>query len=247
MRKIVCLCVCAVVVSVFATATANEVLFVNEKGETNCPETLATTAQMAANEAALLTAEQKAEAAAAAAQEGTNLVRDVIRDITANELVVWRFGYTDAFGVAVLLDPEAELYISAFQPLDTKDANGRNGFRLDYRLHNSQSVETKPMVKWNTTIEGGTKVLGELPEAQVGEPVSKGTVTDENGKMWYEYSLTFYADQSQTGFFIIDLTADDAAGDGWVFDLPNGVKGGRTGTFKFGSDTLEFVGGLCME
>ena len=103
------------------------------------------------------------------------------------------------------------------------------------------------MVKWNTTIKGGTKVLGELPEAQVGEPVSKGTVTDENGKMWYEYSLTFYADQSQTGFFIIDLTADDAAGDGWVFDLPNGVKGGRTGTFKFGSDTLEFVGGLCME
>lgn len=236
-----------VVVSVFATTTSNEVLFIDHEGRVNRPETLATTAQMAANEAAILTAEQKAEAAEAAAREGTNLIQDVIRDITANELVIYRQGYTDAFGVAVVLDPDAELVISKFTCLDIKDDKGRSGYTLEYRLHNSQSVTVKPSVKWNTTIDGGTKLFGTLPQDQVGEPVSQGTFVDENGKSWYMYSLTFYAEQDKSGFFLINLTADDAAGDGWTFDLPNGVKGGRTVTFQFGSQVLEFVGGLCLE
>jgi hypothetical protein len=230
----------------FSQPVTNEVLFVNEKGETNRPETLATTAQMAANKAAILTAEQKAAAAEAAAREGTNLVRDLIRDITANELVIYRYGYTDAFGVAVTLDPNAELVISEFQPLDTLDGEGRQGFRMVYRLHNTQSVAVKPTVKWGASLEGGRESFAALPSAQVAEPIAKGIETDADGKDWWAYELTFYAPQGSSGFYVINLSADDASGDGWVFDLPNGVKGGRTGTVQFGSQTLEFVGGLCV-
>ena len=233
-------------VAVFATTT-NEVLFVNEKDEVNRPGVLATTAQMAANKAAILTAEQKAEAAEAAAREGTNLIQDVIRDITSNELKVWRFGYTDAFGVAVVLDPTAQLHISAFDPLDERDSAGRQGFYMEYQLHNSQPVATKPAVKWGSTIAGGTAAFDALPADQVMEPISMGVVTDKDGKEWYKYKLTFYAPQGTMGFYIIDLTPDDAAGNGWTFDLPNGIKGGRNGKFMFGTVELEFVGGLCME
>lgn len=229
------------------SVTTNEVLYVNEKGEVNRPETLATTAQMAANEAALLTAEQKAEAAAAAAKEGTNLVQDIIRDITANELVIYRQGYTDAFGVAVTLDPGAELYISDFKVLDTTDSGGRSGFKMVYRLHNTQQITTKPTVKWGTSLAGGRESFAALPEAQVVEPVARGLVTDGDGKDWWEFELTFYAPQGTSGFYVINMTTDDAAGDGWTIDLPNGVKNGRTGTFQFGSETLEFVGGICLQ
>lgn len=236
----------ALCMTAFGQATTNEVLFVNEKGEVSRPETLATTAQMAANEAAILTAEQKAAAAEAAAREGTNLVQGLIRDITANELTIYRYGYTDAFGVAVVLDPNAELVISEFEPLDTVDGEGRQGFRMVYRLHNSQAVATKPTVKWGATLSGGSESFAALPAAQVSEPVSKGIETDADGKDWWAYELTFYAPQGSSGFYVINLTADDAAGDGWTFDLPNGVKGGRTATVQFGSQTLEFVGGLCV-
>ena len=126
--------------AVFGEAVTNEVLFVDEKGEVNRPETLATTADMAANKTAILTAEQKAAAAAAAAREGTNLVQDIIRDITANELVVYRSGYTDAFGVLVIIDPDAKLIITDFEILDEMDADGRTAYRLTDALENSQSV-----------------------------------------------------------------------------------------------------------
>ena len=230
----------------FGEATTNEVLFVDGEGNVNRPETLATTAQMAANKVAILTAEQKAAAAEAAAREGTNLVRDLIRDITANELVIYRQGFTDAFGVAVIIDPNAELVVSSFKPLDTIDNEGRQAFELEYRLFNSQAISTKPIVKYAPTIANGRDGLEPLPASQVSEPVGMGTETDENGKVWHKSRIVFHATQGTSGFFIINLTADDAAGDGWTFDLPHGVKGGLTIDWPFGSRTLEFVGGLCM-
>ena len=235
-----------VVVSIFATTT-NEVLFVNEKGEVNRPETLATTADMAANATAILTAEQKAAAAEAAAREGTNLVQDIIRDITANELVVYRFGYTDAFGVLVVIDPDAKLIITEFEILNEVDEEGRNAFRLTYALKNSRSVDVKPEVKWHSSVSAGRDAFAALPPEQVGEPVAGGAYTDKEGVVFnYTYTIKFYAHTDKSGFFIVNLTADDAAGDGLAFDLPNGVTGGFTGDIYFGNTLLNFKGGVLM-
>ena len=64
----------AVGVSILATTTlgsvaTNKVLMVDEKGNVNEPAALATTADMAANKAALITAEEKAAAAEFAARK----------------------------------------------------------------------------------------------------------------------------------------------------------------------------------
>lgn len=234
--------------AVFGEVTTNQVLFVNEKGEVNRPETLATTADMAANKAAILTAEQKAEAAEAAAREGTNLIQDVIRDIAANELVVYRHGYTDAFGVLVVIDPDAQLVITEFEVLDETDSEGRNAFRLTYALKNSQSVAVKPEVKWRSSLEAASADFAALPSAQVGEPVAGGAYTDGAGVVFnYTYTIKFYAPTDKSGFFIVNLTADDAAGDGYAFDMPNGVTGGFSGDVDFGSKVLTFTGGILTE
>ena len=233
--------------AVFGEAVTNEVLFVDEKGEVNRPETLATTADMAANKTAILTAEQKAAAAAAAAREGTNLVQDIIRDITANELVVYRSGYTDAFGVLVIIDPDAKLIITDFEVLDEMDADGRTAFRLTYALKNSQSVAVKPEVKWSASLEGGREAFATLPPEQVGEPVAGGTYTDKDGiEYGFSYTVKFYAPTGKSGFYVVNLTADDAAGDGQTFDLPNGVTGGFSGDIYFGNALLNFKGGILM-
>ena len=231
--------------AVLGEVTTNEVLFVDQQGNVNRPETLATTADMAANATAILTAEQKAAAAAAAAREGTNLVQDIIRDITANELVVYRFGYTDAFGALVVIDPDAKLTITKFEVLDETDAEGRMAFRLTYALKNSQSVMEKPEVKWRSSLDSGDYAV--LPPDQVGEPVAGGSHVDKDGiEYGYTYAVKFYAPTGKSGFFIVNLTADDAAGDGMTFDMPNGVTGGYTGEIYFGSALLEFKGGVLM-
>ena len=235
-----------VVVSIFATTT-NEVLFVDQAGNVNRPEAIATTADMAANKTAILTAEQKAAAAEAAAREGTNLVQDIIRDITANELVVYRFGYTDAFGVLVVIDPDAQLVITEFEILNEVDEEGRNAFRLTYALKNSQSVDVKSEVKWRSSLDKGSVDFAALPPEQVGEPVAGGSYTDKDGiEYGYTYTVKFYAPTDKSGFFIVNLTADDAAGDGLAFDLPNGVTGGYTGDIYFGNALLNFKGGVLM-
>jgi hypothetical protein len=237
-----------VVVSVFATTT-NEVLFVDQEGNVSRPEVLATEAQLAANAAAILTAEQKAAAAQAAAREGTNLIQDVIRDITANELVVYRHGYTDAFGVVVVIDPDAKLVICEFKPLDEVDSAGRHVFHLRYALQNSRSVDAKPEVRWHSSIEGGRESFSALPSDQVQSPVSAGSWENPTtGEVYpYSYTIRFSAPTDKSGFFIVNLTADDASGDGWTFDLPNGVTGGFSGDVPFGSMVLSFKGGLLME
>lgn len=231
----------------FASVVAsNEVLFVDQAGNVNRPEVLATEAQMAANAAAILTADQKAAAAAAAASEGTNMIADVVRDITANELTVYRYGYTDAFGVVVVIDPDAKLLITSFKPLDETDSAGRHMFELEYALMNSRSVDVKPEVRWGDSLAGGREAFSVLPADQVQDPASVGEWTNPTtGEVYpYGYRIRFSAATDKTGFFVVNLSADDASGDGWTFDLPHGVTGGVTGDVPFGSQTLTFTGGI---
>ena len=243
----------AVGVSILATTTlgsvaTNKVLMVDEKGNVNEPAALATTADMAANKAALITAEEKAAAAEFAVRAGTNLVADIIADIGRNELVVYRYGFTDGFSAAVVLDPDAKILSTDFEILNEKDGPGRTAFVIKYALKNSSAVDTQPIVKWRQALDDG-KDFEALDAAQV-EPVQRltgETYTDGEGVIYpYVYKVKFFAPADKQGFFVVTLIPDDAAGDGTAIDLPNGVTGGVTAKIPFGNSILEIVGGIIV-
>lgn len=236
--------------AVFAAfgTTTNKVLMVDEQGNINEPAALATTADMAANKAALITAEEKAAAAEKAAKAGTNLVSDIVADIGRNELVVYRYGYTDGFSAAVVLDPDAKLLSTDFEILDETDGAGRGAFTIKYALKNSSAVDTQPIIKWRNALNGGTDFEA-LPTAQI-EPNTRLDETythAETGEVYpYVYRVKFYAPADDKGFFLVTLIADDAAGDGSVFDLPNGIKNGSTARVPFGESVLVIEGGIVV-
>ena len=73
------------------------------------------------------------------------------------------------------------------------------------------------------------------------------TYPDKDGiEYGFSYTVKFYAPTGKSGFYVVNLTADDAAGDGQTFDLPNGVTGGYTGEIYCGGVTLIFEGGILM-
>ena len=246
---------CVLALANAAEETSNEVLFIDQNGNVSRPETLATTADMAANKAALLSADEKAAAAESAARAGTNMVAGIIADIGRNELTIYRWGYTDGLSAAVAIDPDAELLIHDFDPLNEVTDNGLAAFSLSYALKNSAPVDVQPIIRWSATVEvkseTSTRTRADyvaLDPAQV-EPATRldGEYVDASGKVYpYTYGVKFYAPQDDKGFFLVELTPDDAAGDGSAIDLPNGVKGGVTARVPFGDSVLVIEGGVIV-
>lgn len=232
--------------SLFANTVSNKVLWVNQQGEINEPAALATTADMAAIKAATITAEVKASAAASAAAHGTNLISDIVADIGRKELVIYRYGYTDGISAAFVLDPDAKLIINDFKPLNEVNAAGLSAFRIGYALKNSTEFKGQPIIRWKSNLKDGAE-FEPVEESDI-EPVSKApayTGSDGTEYQW-GYSTKFYDRADQKGFYIVDLLADDAAGDGMAMDLPNGVTGGVTADVVWGENKLKIVGGVVV-
>lgn len=228
-----------------ASTVINKVMMVDEKGETNAPEALATTADMAAIKAAVITTEEKASAAEAAARHGTNLVKDVVADIGRNELVIYRYGYTDGISAAQVLDPDAQLVISEFSPLDEQNAAGLQAFEIEYALKNSTEYQGQPIIRWRGALDDGTDF--EPIEAANIEPVVRldGSWTNSAGIVYqYQYQTKFFDAAGGRGFYLVNLIPDDTAGDGAAMELPNGVKGGLTLKVNWGGYELEITGGI---
>jgi hypothetical protein len=228
-----------------AEVATNDVLTVNQKGETSHPTALATTADMAAIKAAAITAEEKASAAEAAARHGTNLVKDVIADIGRNELVIYRYGYTDGISAAQVLDPDAQLIISDFSPLDEQNAGGLQAFEIEYALKNSTEYQGQPIIRWRGALNKGDEITP--IEAANVEPVTRldPPYTDAAGIVYpYRYKTKFFDAAADQGFYSVILIPDDTAGDGAAMELPNGVKGGLTMKVNWGGYELEITGGI---
>lgn len=227
--------------------TTNKVLMVDECGEINEPAALATTADMAAIKAATITAEEKAHAASTAAAHGTNLISDIVADIGRNELVVYRYGYTDGISAAQILDPDAKLATTSFEPLNEQNAAGLKAFFISYALKNSTEFIGQPLIRWRGALDDGTDF--EPIEAANVEPVTRldGSWTDASGIIYqYQYRTKFFDEASDKGFYLVTLIPDDSAGDGAAMELTGGIKGGFTGSFNWGGRELEIVGGVVV-
>ena len=230
-----------------AEVATNDVLTVNQKGETSHPTALATTADMAALKAATITAEEHAHAASAAARHGTNMMWNIAADIGRNELVIYSYGYTDGFSAAFTFDPDAKVIFHDFRPLDERNDDGLYAFRLGYALKNSTEFQGQPIIRWKSALDDG-KDFVLVDEANI-EPAIKlpEEYIDSDGIVYqHQYEVRFWNTHEKQGFYKVELLPDDAAGDGMVMELPNGIKGGFTGSFIWGQYKLEIVGGVIV-
>lgn len=227
-----------------ALGETRKVLMVDEDGNVNAPETLATTAQLAANETAIMIADAKASGAAEAAKEGTNLVADVVSQIMANELVVYRKGFTDSFSSAILLSEDDRLVITKFEP--HKATNGELvAHDITYAI-TADVGSIKPLIKTRLSLTDGDFTA--LPNSQVGdvEPVA-GTYTDEDGTEYSNiYKVRFWCNDSERTFFTVYLNGGTPEGDGSVLNITGGIQGGKSAVVDWGGNRLTFKGGLLV-
>ena len=221
-------------------------LMVDEHGQINVPGVLATTAQLATNEAAIIVAEAKVSAAAAAAQEGTNLVAEVLDRIMANELVVYRHGFADSFAAAVLLTENDKLVITEFRPHIEVDRAGRVKHSITYACTVDVDEVSPVVYECNSLIAGDAAAL---PSSDVGTPQRvSGSYTSASGDVLENvYTVDFWTQPAGQAFYVIYLAGSTPDGDGSVFEITGGIQGGRTATIEWGGNRLSFRGGLLVD
>ena len=222
-----------------------QVLMVDQHGEVNVPGVLATTAQMATNQASLAIAQATADAAKSAAQQGSNMVSEVVSRIMANELVVYRRGFVDSFEGAVLLTESDALVICRFLPNLEIDSQGR----VRHQIHYACTVDVgavQPVVSQRySLVEGDFEAL---PASAVGTPQPlPGTYTDQAGNVFENvYSVDIWVPQAQRAFYVVYLDGGTPDGDGSVLDIVGGIQGGKSATVDWGGNRLTFRGGLLV-
>lgn len=228
-----------------AVTVSNKVVFVDQAGKINAPEVVASVGDMAANKTEIAIAQAAATAAEKAARQGTNLVASTVQAITENEFVVYRQGFTDSLGVMVALPPDTKCRITAFTPNIATDGMGNVQHEIVYATTADASA-VPPGIKHASTIEGGRDALKVL-DTTIEKTTLSTTYEDGDGTVYnYMYSVKFWLPVDSQGFFIVNLDADAASGDGMTFDITGGITGGYTGDVLCGSDTLTFKGGLLM-
>lgn len=228
-----------------ASITSNKVVMVSEEGKVNAPEVLATTAQLATNEVQVIAAAKAAQVAEQTAIEATNTVQDVVTAIIENNVVVYRSGINDSFGVVVAISPNCKCYISKFTPGvpngDTTTHTIRYGLTEDIGA-------IKPKIRAYDSLSGFDDVAP-LEDVAVTDPVmvSDTFVDEDNNEYKYFYEVKVTVPVSDKYFFRVIVEADTPSGDGFTFDIKNGVSGGLTTEVEFGDRVLVFRGGLLVE
>lgn len=228
--------------------TENRVLMVNQEGELNITNVLATQAMLSSNMVAATIAEAKADAARQASNEASNMVDSVAAQIASNELVIYRKGFLDSFSSDISLPPGTKCRVTRMTPKNETAPAGMQTWEFEYAVTSDASGITPDIMVANTLVTegGGDSWNNFLPtEGTVSAPVATGhSYTDSDGTLYpYSYKVTFTAPQSPKQFYIVYLGGDDS-GTGSVLDIVGGVQGGKTATVEWGGHRLSFVGGL---
>ncbi len=232
-----------------AADTTNTVLMVDQNGGLNVAG-VASVEDVATNAAKVVVAEQKAEIAQQTAASVSNSIDTVVQNLMANNEVIYRSGFSDAFAPLVVFGPDDKLAMAEARWLE--QSASRLVVEVDYVCTRDMGT-IKPTVMHRETLSvgGGRNDFSELADANVTQPtyhVGPRTVGDDTYSGYYTIQATIPNPVSYTSYFLwIKADADAPSGAGATLDLANGVTGGVTETVTWGDRTLSFVGGVLME
>lgn len=232
--------------TVSSLTVSNRVLMVDEMGNLNVSNVLATVAQMTTNETRLVLAQASANAAAEAAWEGTNIVQGVVSEIMANQLIIYRRGFNDSFGTITVFSPSDDLVVTDIKVPDVVSESGLKAIDITYAATLDVS-SVSPGFLYSSTLTNRAD-MAELASSNIDPP--EQIVTESvtiNGKVYsYSYKVRIWVPQEDSGFFVIYMDADEPDGDGSAVNIYGGQKGGFTGTTVWGANQMTFVGGFLM-
>lgn len=228
------------------------VLMVNDKGELNSTNAVATQADLAAVAASnqLVAAEQNA--VRAGYDQAIDLLSAVATNMAAGTPIAFYTVELSSFDGAVAFDEAtAKVKVCAFTDQNETDTiNGVACRKWRIRFAFTENLQNViPLVGYAQVLDGTARDNWEyLAEDFVSTPVEEsGTYTDSDGN---EYDHLYYVDvwmpSENSGFSFIRVPNDAAVADGAVIDLPNGVKGGVSTEVIWGTKTLTFKGGLLV-
>lgn len=217
-----------------------KVAWVNENGQVNCPEVIATVAQQTTNETKVVVAEQAARSAEESVKTTTNAVKKIISQMTENDVHIYRNGNLISFEALVSWDPERDmLAICEF-------ATGGGNQHIGY-VATQDIGTTKPRIKFSDTILTPTSDWGTLSDSSVSAVTIHNETKMYRGveySKWYSVEATDAQDTQH--FYMMEMTIDNPEGDGMTLNIAGGFTGGYTGTVVDGSLRKTYKGGILM-
>ena len=227
--------------------TTNTVLMVDQRGELNVAG-VASVEDVATNAAKVVVARQRAEVAQQTAIAVSNSVNTVAQNLTANNAVIYRSGFSDSFAPLVVFTDSDVLAI--VEARWTEQSAARLVCQIDYVCTVNLGT-TKPTVMHRVTIDGARSNFAELADANVTTPVYHAEQREFGGNTfagYYTVTATVPNPSSTASYFLwIKCEADAPSGQGATLDLPNGVTCGRSVTVELGNKTLTWAGGVLVE
>lgn len=220
-----------------------KVAWVNERGEVNVPEVIATVAQQTTNETKVLVAAQAAESAASAARTATNAVKNVVAQMVANDVHIYRLGNLVSFEALIAWDPERDiLAVCEFSSTDTFKTHQHFGYIA------SQDIgTTKPRIKFSDTLTSPISDWEALPDAKVSSVTVHNEEKDYHGVTYSKwYSVEAEDDSDDEHFYVLDMDVDNPEGDGMTLNISGGFTDGVTKTFVDGSLRKTYKGGILV-
>lgn len=226
----------------------NTVVTVDQHGNLNV-EGVASVEDVATNAVKATIAEAKADAAQSTARGVTNAINTVVENIMANNVVIYRSGFSDSFAPLVNFGPETVLHMVEARWIEM--SSSRIVVEIDY-VSNADLGALKPIVFHRETLDGvaSRDDFAELADANVTAPVYHAeprVYKDQTFAGYYTIRATIPNPASTTSYFLwIKADGDAPSGDGVTLDIPNGVTGGYTGVVQWGDRTLNFRGGVLV-
>lgn len=225
---------------------SNRVIMVDEDGNINVTNVLATTAMLTTNETMLVLAQAAAQAAARAVSDGTNIVQGVVSEIMANQLIVYRRGFTDSFGTVTVFSPNDDVVITGISLPNVISDDGLLAIDITYAA-TLDVGSASPGFLYSSTLTNKSD-MAELSSSNIdhAEQIVSEVIT-KNGKTYsYSYKVRIWVPQEDIGFFVLYIDADEPYGDGYSVNIYGGMKDGFTGTTVWGKNQMTFVGGFLM-
>lgn len=241
------------------TSVSNKLLTVDQLGNFNESNVLATVAQQTTNATKVVVAEAKANAAAQAALQTSNDVNAVATAIVNKNLVVYSYGNVDSFNSGGFVWNAETDYLRVFST-EENPLTFSHEYTTPYKITANIPFLVSQEIPVDSVQILATKALGNMnpeytqehfAEMMVEDVTVETGVTIPEGDTGYGFkaTATHYDPDSKYYFYRVRLENDTPAADGAALDLVNGVSGGQTITIPGtnGWPTLTFEGGSLMD